>query len=385
MKTKVQTIICKSVAALAAGIAAAMLLAGSANVAFAQPQPLPPGVQDVVKLAQAGLSDDVILTQIRNSGATYNLTTDQIILLTKEGVSQTVIKALMSGPAAVAAPAPAAPTAPAPAPAPVAAPAPSPVPAASAPADAAPTLDTFQPQLAPYGNWIQVPGYGLCWQPTVAVTDPTWRPYFDQGHWIYTDAGWSWESDYPWGGIAFHYGRWCLFNGGWVWVPGYDYAPAWVCWRESDGYCGWAPLPPGAEYRVGVGLFYGGRPAVDVDFGLGVDAFTFVGYDHFWDHDLRPFHMPHDRVVVFFHGSHILNGYRMDHGRFVVEGLGHDHIALVTHHEVRVEVSLHGIHDVVHPAGRAVIDIHARDTRAGHNDRNDDHHDSHDSRGGHGW
>jgi len=328
MKATVQMFTRKSFSTLAAGLAAVLLLAGGANIARAQA--LPPGVQDVVKLTQAGISDDVILTQIRNNAAIYNLTADQIILLKNQGVSQPVIKALMTGGAAAI---------PAPGPAPVALPSPMPGgPAvASAPAAPAASLDSFQPQLAPYGAWIQVPGYGLCWQPTVAVSDPAWRPYFDQGHWIYTDAGWSWQSDYPWGGIVFHYGRWSRFNGGWVWVPGYDWAPSWVCWREADGYCGWAPLPPAATFKVGVGLFFNGQAALDVDFGLGADDFTFVAYDHFWDNNLRLFYLPHDRVVVFFAGSHVLNGYRMDDGHFVVEGLGRDHIAAVTHHDVRVE------------------------------------------------
>ena len=181
-----------------------------------------------------------------------------------------------------------------------------------------------------------MPGYGLCWQPAVVVTDLAWRPYFNQGHWIYTDSGWSWQSDYPWGDIVFHYGRWWRFNEHWVWVPGYDWAPAWVCWREADGYCGWAPLPPTATYKVGVGLFFNGKLALDVDFGLGMDAFTFVSYDHFWDHDLHLFLLPPDRLAVVFRGSRLANGYRMDQGRFVIEGLGHDHIAALTHHDVMV-------------------------------------------------
>ena len=51
----------------------------------------------MVKLKQAGLSDDIVLSQIKNSGAIYNLTTDQIISLTQAGVSGPVIKALISG------------------------------------------------------------------------------------------------------------------------------------------------------------------------------------------------------------------------------------------------------------------------------------------------
>ena len=62
----------------------------------------------------------------------------------------------------------------------------------------------------------------------------------------------------------------------WVWVPGYDWDPAWVCWREADSYCGGAPLPPAATYQVGVGLHYKGHLALDVDFGLDMDVFTFV-------------------------------------------------------------------------------------------------------------
>jgi hypothetical protein len=120
-------------------------------------------------------------------------------------------------------------------------------------------------------------------------------------------------------------------------VPGYDWAPAWVCWRQADGYCGWAPLPPGATFRAGVGLWFDGRLAVDVDFGLGADRFTFVPYDRFWDHNFHAFLLPRERVSLVFGRSVVMNGYRLDHGRFVVEGLGRDRMATLTHHEIRAE------------------------------------------------
>jgi len=190
---------------------------------------------------------------------------------------------------------------------------------------------------------VDVPGYGLCWRPSVAATDSYWRPYCDQGHWLYTADGWFWQSDYPWGDIVFHYGRWFRDSLGWVWVPAYDWAPAWVCWRRAEGYCGWAPLPPGAVFKAGVGLWYGGHLAVDVDFGLGVEMFTFVPYDRFWDHNLHAFLLPRERVSVFFGRSVIINGYRLDHGRFVVEGLGRERMAAFTHREIRAEaVAVHG-------------------------------------------
>jgi len=328
MKTNPRMTIWKSICNLVVGLSVAMFFCAGATAGHAQA--LPPGVQDVVRLSRSGISDQVILSQIRNTGATYNLTADQIISLKNQGVSQPVINALLSGGAAT----------PAAAPAPVVVPMPStPAPAVEVPVvvEPVPTLRTYQIQLAPYGAWVDVPVYGRCWQPAVAVTDPAWHPYFTRGHWIYTETGWSWQSDYPWGDIVFHYGRWVNVKDHWYWVPGYAWAPAWVCWREADGYCGWAPLPPAAEYRTGAGLFFNGRVALDVDFGLGVEAFTFVSYDHFWDNDLRAFLVPHDRLAVVFHGSHVNNGYRVDGGRFVVEGLGHEHIAAVTHHEVRVE------------------------------------------------
>jgi hypothetical protein len=213
----------------------------------------------------------------------------------------------------------------------------------------------------------------LCWEPTATIADPFWRPYLNQGHWIYTDAGWSWQSDYSWGAVPFHYGRWTLFNAHWVWVPGYDWAPAWVCWRQADESCGWAPLPPGATFTAGVGLSFNGHLAVDVDFGLGVEAFTFVGYDHFWDYNLHPFLLPRDRIEFAFRGSHIMNGYRMDHGRFIVEGLGRDHMGAFTHREVRVDRDMHDPHFQGHGGfdNRGGHDVHGSpgfNGGAGHNE-----------------
>jgi hypothetical protein len=68
------------------------------------------------------------------------------------------------------------------------------------------------------------------------------------GHWVYTDDGWTWVSEgdeVAWGETCYHYGRW--FDDpdyGWAWVPGTVWSPAWVAWREGDGYSAWAPLPP---------------------------------------------------------------------------------------------------------------------------------------------
>lgn len=95
--------------------------------------------------------------------------------------------------------------------------------------------------LDPYGSWVNLPGRGDVWRPTVAYT---WAPY-TEGEWTWTDRGWMWLSDEPFGWIVYHYGNWDYEPGmGWVWVPGYDWFPARVRWYVSDQYVGWAPLPP---------------------------------------------------------------------------------------------------------------------------------------------
>jgi hypothetical protein len=201
----------------------------------------------------------------------------------------------------------------------------------------------------------------------VQDTELGWRPYFNGGHWDYTDDGWYWRSDYTWGEYAFHYGRWMRdVRLGWVWTPGYEWAPAWVCWRnaEAEGFCGWAPLPPGARFQAGVGLIWNGHVAVDVDFGLGPDAFVFIPFGHFWDHDYRAFLAPSWRLPGLFRGSIVLNGYRFVGGRFVVEGIGRDRIGVLTHHAVAVgRVDFHDDR-VAH--ARDLEHAHAMDVMRGH-------------------
>src|SRR6476659_4682753 len=92
---------------------------------------------------------------------------------------------------------------------------------------------TFYRKLDPYGDWIETGDYGFVFQPRPAAQSKDWRPY-TTGHWVYTDAGWTWISEEPFGWATYHYGRWIrLRNVGWVWVPGQQWAPAWVSWRKS--------------------------------------------------------------------------------------------------------------------------------------------------------
>ena len=117
----------------------------------------------------------------------------------------------------------------------------------------------FEAPLASHGGWVQVGSYGRCWRPAGVAVE--WRPYYS-GEWVWTDCGWYWQSDEPWGWACYHYGYWVLDPGyGWIWVPGIEWAPAWVSWRVGGGYIGWAPLTP-------PGLIFAGRPKAE--------AFVFV-------------------------------------------------------------------------------------------------------------
>lgn len=354
------------------------ILIGASSVCYAQNPPSRAVVfSEVVKLSQAHQSDDVIIGYLKNTGASFPLSADEIIYLNNQGVSQRVIAALQSP--AGGAPVSTTPIVPPPGavPPPPGIPSPGSVPPPGA--AGTPDFNTFHDQLAPDGTWVDVPGYGPCWRPAVLTANPDWRPYYDSGHWVYTDDGWFWQSDYPWGDVVFHYGRWTLNpHYGWVWMPGYNWGPSWVSWRYGGGYMGWAPLPPEARFEVGVGLTFHGRVGVDLDFGLGVGLFTFVGYDHFWEHDFRHWVVPHDRIDFVFRGTRLANDFRVVNGRFINEGIGRARIAELTHHEVRVEHIAARDHGFGADHGRAGFG------RDDHRDGRDVGHDEHGGRDDHG-
>src|ERR1039457_996612 len=81
-----------ALACLAAGL---VLQTATLNCAAQTTPSLPPGIQDVVKLVKAGLGEEVVLAHIRNAGASYTLSADQIIYVHEQGVSENEMKALL--------------------------------------------------------------------------------------------------------------------------------------------------------------------------------------------------------------------------------------------------------------------------------------------------
>ena len=116
------------------------------------------------------------------------------------------------------------------------------------------SFEVFYSSLSPYGEWIAIDHGVYAWRPLDVRQD--WRPY-TVGRWVWTDDGWYWLSDEPWGWASYHYGRWYFDDFyGWVWIPGYEWAPAWVEWRYGGDYIGWAPLGPYALFSINVGITY---------------------------------------------------------------------------------------------------------------------------------
>jgi len=160
---------------------------------------------------------------------------------------------------------------------------------------AAPNLsvDFFYDQLGDYGDWVEVGDYGYGWQPR--DVDENWRPYSD-GRWAYTEAGWTWVSEEPYGWAVYHYGRWArIEDRGWVWIPGTEWAPAWVSWRRSPQHVGWAPLPPEASFRRSVGF----SGWVDSYYDIGPSAYRFVEVRNFGAPRLRTvFIEPRENITI---------------------------------------------------------------------------------------
>jgi hypothetical protein len=191
----------------------------------------------------------------------------------------------------------------------------APMPRAQAQANVDVSIDFFYDALQPYGDWIYVEGYGYCWEPYPELVGDGWQPYTD-GYWAYTDGGWTWITDEPFGWATYHYGRWMQNYGRWCWVPGYEWAPSWVSWRQSDEFIGWAPLPPEASWSVSVG------------FGIWTDSYYDIGpgWYNFVPHhlfacrsSLRPFVLNRYNNVTYIDRS--VNITNISYNRTVVNNI----------------------------------------------------------------
>jgi len=294
---------------------------------------LPPLLDQVARLTERGTDEAVIKAYVQSAPA-YRITGNDIIQLQDLGVSKDVILALVDHSKGVVV---STPDAAQPQPPLLAAQSPQANADGAVTPPATPPANDYYDALAPYGTWADVPGYGLCWQPTAAVVGVGWRPYCDYGDWLWTDCGWYWNSYYSWGWAPFHYGRWFCHGGrGWFWCPDRTWGPAWVCWRNSGAFCGWAALPPGAIFSGGRWSFHGAHVGVGFDFGLGFGAFTFVGHDHFGDRHVGRHAIAGSQAQTVFRGSTVVNNHTALAGnRLFNGGIGRDRIASAAQTPIR--------------------------------------------------
>jgi hypothetical protein len=197
-------------------------------------------------------------------------------------------------------------------------------------------IDYMYDYLGPFGNWVNLYPYGYVWIPRHMGYQ--WRPYSD-GHWVWTDYGWAWIANEEWGSIPFHYGRWGYDDDfGWFWVPGTVWGPAWVTWRSNDQYMGWAPLPPGVEFRAGMDF-------ASLSFNIPSRFWIFLQAPHFLDRDIYRYTLPYERNVTIINYTSINNNIYFRNNRIVNEGVGLDVVRRVT----RQEVPSYTIRDVRKP------------------------------------
>ena len=165
------------------------------------------------------------------------------------------------------------------------------------------SLQVFYDELSPYGTWVDDPNYGYIWIPQV---DNDFSPYVTNGHWVYTDYGCTWVSDYSWGWAPFHYGRWFVDpTYGNAWIPGTEWGPAWVTWRQANGYYGWTPMGPGININMAFGRSY----------NVPGERWVFVRDRDFLQYDLNHYCLDRSFNFRIFNNSFVIRNTRFDNNR----------------------------------------------------------------------
>lgn len=186
MKTRTLLTIIMTVALFAVGRAGA--------------QSPPPSVADIKMLAKGGISEEVILSQIRNSHAVYRLSTAEILDLKDAGVSEKVIDFMIN--TAAGSPVMSAPT-PVPVAPPVASsPPPPPVPVEAVEGSDAPPPIVEQVVVSPGPDYVWISG------------DWAWHHH----HWEWVRGRWELP---PRRGAFWVAGRWDHRGGHVIWIDGY--------------------------------------------------------------------------------------------------------------------------------------------------------------------
>ncbi|TAK64829.1 MAG: hypothetical protein EPO24_03005 [Bacteroidetes bacterium] len=211
----------------------------------------------------------------------------------------------------------------------------------------------FYSSLSPYGEWVDC-SYGHVWRPV--NMHHGWRPYL-YGRWVWTDYGWYWYSDEPFGWATFHYGRWVYDDFyGWVWTPDDVWGPAWVEWRYSDDYIGWAPLSPAAQFSFSVGISFSSGWSTPVHY------WNFVPSRSFTLVRIVDYVQPVDRTRRFFGNTRHVHRIDTDGDRVINRGVDVNFVERRTRTRIeRTEVTTRteaGRDKMVRAEGRSRLEVY---------------------------
>ncbi|MCI0708141.1 MAG: hypothetical protein L0Y80_11730 [Ignavibacteriae bacterium] len=180
------------------------------------------------------------------------------------------------------------------------------------------SIDFFYSSLSPHGEWIEISAGYYGWRPM--RLHRSWRPYL-YGRWAWTDYGWYWISDEPFGWAVYHYGRWYYDDYyGWIWIPDRVWGPAWVEWRYNDDYIGWAPLPPYASFSFSIGIRFTTRWYAPYSY------WSFVRYRHFGSHSVYQYCSPPEYTRRLIGNTRTAVRYEVDRDRVINRGVDRTYV-----------------------------------------------------------
>ena len=186
-------------------------------------------------------------------------------------------------------------------------------------------ISYFYDYLSDFGIWIHLPGYDYVWIPR--AISYSWHPY-TYGRWLWTDWGWTWVSYFEWGWGPFHYGRWGFDHEiGWFWVPGTVWGPAWVSWRRSNLYIGWAPLPPQVKFEIGIGL-------TSLPYSLPLNFWVFVEGPYFLNPNIHRYILPYERNLTIINFTVRQTNIIVRNQRVINQGLDVNFVSQITREKI---------------------------------------------------
>ncbi len=214
------------------------------------------------------------------------------------------------------------------------------------------SVDVFYDQLAPYGVWVNAPGFGAVFVPDAAGYAP-----YTQGYWQYTNVGFVWTSAIPFEWATSHYGRWLFLRnyGRWAWRPDTVWGPAWVEWRQVGDYYGWAPLAPANASRLG--------------YVTPFEAWHYCAAARIFDPWVARYFEPRGRAVALHRGSRGLDSFAIVGGARVVVGPSWRHLHDRNVDVYRRDFEPRAVGRWTHDEARAALD-RARSRRAWNDEQN---------------